>query len=700
MELRIERSMMITKAVFTMKDVFAYFVVALGENLVPDKNVEFINLILILTRNILAIQNNHGVPQHNLDTQLIQTLSKDGFLDLFLALIPKDGERWPKLFLEILSILMRDETVDNIVYASKMSDATLKPDPQRVKELQEMREQEKLKQEKLAPPTRHSRFGGVVVNKPFHGATQFIDPRRGGLIQKPKKKIVRKDRVDMKDVRRKTPNPVKLILQNFVNEFLTTCFSSFMHFCFEELAGEPDFDFEYHFLNVIGFVFEFNRLIDEKFDISNISALFGEEMINFVYARLDLDRGYIAGKNNSIKQIKYWKILGLTVSVLREIVLGIEIMLTSENEDIRDGAYTLFSRLVYDQSHLYNIPKLIGKYSRHLNSKQHLCNLIEIAHVFIKISKEQRVTVKKVRKDEDMALNITGFVGQYFSKRPVLIQYVALLNGWATNAFHLNDQLLGMLEMICEECDMAFMLYHISILQIFREILAEDALRVKEEWDPWIEWISTFTTTFFAEFEKDRELGVKILSWKKDSMHEVGEKDVLQPIVPAEDEPEIEFSTEAFVEDLHKPVKEKRKRQVKEGTEKKKKKTKTKKSKDIEAVLVDGKDREEAGGEYESDPSSDEEGGNAKDAERKGVPTRKKVESDEEEPEYDFNDESVVIPNEEEDEEYEFGEASSPIREKPVEVKIVTPMRSRVVTDSPARSRKKTPQKEPEEKEE
>ena len=74
---------------------------------------------------------------------------------------------------------------------------------------------------------------------------------------------------------------------------------------------------EYHFLHILHFTLEYNRLMNnfEKYDISYVSDMFDDSLINWIFQKISIDsgaEGYIQGKK--------WENLRESIGVLKEFV--------------------------------------------------------------------------------------------------------------------------------------------------------------------------------------------------------------------------------------------------------------------------------------------------------------------------------------------------------------------------------------------
>jgi hypothetical protein len=92
-------------------------------------------------------------------------------------------------------------------------------------------------------------------------------------------------------------------------------FTDFLHLVFSEI-GNSDAITEYHFIHVLHFILEYNRLLTESnFCIDYVSEMIDETLISWLFQKVSIDSG-----SEGYILFKRWDSLKCAIGILKELV--------------------------------------------------------------------------------------------------------------------------------------------------------------------------------------------------------------------------------------------------------------------------------------------------------------------------------------------------------------------------------------------
>eukprot|EP01080_Neovahlkampfia_damariscottae_P000146 gene146-4392_t len=670
------RHLQLTKEIFVRQGNFSPIPISLGEQMLmerPDKH--YLGSILQFIQNILSISSF----KQSTDNQFILVLKKENVLDLLIPLIQKYGNLYSKTFIEIISLLLKNETAESLYHTSYSILSTgvklNKPNRHTKEAFREIINKEKEEKLKKGTINRHSRFGGVIVKNKDEEQIVYhlVDGKQVERSHKINKrmKIHQPHKVELKI---ESPAEIKVALKKFVESFRTDCFNDFCSIIFTNLRNSANQDIEYHFLHVLGFTFAYNRLLNnfEKFEISYVSDMMDDSLISWIFQKISIDsgvEGYIQGKK--------WNNLKVAISTLKELFYGFNLMLQVEN--LKDIGEKHLLNCFYDNDDSLNISRLIGLYDATKAEKELLFDLIDLSHEMYSIIKNNQIFVKRKKKEgEEISLQTSTFLNGY-SKTSVIKNYILALKLYETNTLLINECIVSMLSLIMDELDMGEKLFHISILRVCSDILHDDSISKKPEFQKMITLADMIVERFLFACEKNDMLYIHCLFWKTsaEAIHIQQQTREEQSRYEAYDSDENEYDfPERGDEEFFAPPPPQRKKRSKLSEKKEPEERKKRKSR------FDIAREKQQENKIDEIFSEEEEEVQFSDQEKEEKPL---IVQDDEEEEYDFGD-SIETPEQKENSNDNSDENSSKKRKRE---EINEDVKKLKTSHTPIRSRKR-----------
>ncbi|XP_066948216.1 protein timeless homolog [Macrobrachium rosenbergii] len=392
------------KESFVEEKVWSILVGKLGELLQLDWEIRqeedrlIIERILILVRNILFVpaspeEEKRTEDDASIHDQVLWALHLAGFEDLLLYIASSENEQDLCMHaLEIISYMLREQDPAQLAKAGLQRSQSEKEKDE--KELQEIRKKEALKKQQQRNKyygARHSRFGGTyyVQNMKSISDRDLITHRpladvksiNFDFAKRPKKTA--KNRADMVHniSTRRSTLAIRLFLQEFCIEFLNGAYNSIMYIVRDNLnqAKSQENDDSYY-MWAIKFFMEFNR--HHEFKLELVSETLSIQIFHYLQTNLENYHGMMTTDK---KKIPLWsRRMHKAVRAYQELLMTLSYMDKSP-EEVREAAKILKSKLFYVVEYREMVLVLLQNYDRRKLSVLYLKDLVETAHIFIKL---------------------------------------------------------------------------------------------------------------------------------------------------------------------------------------------------------------------------------------------------------------------------------------------------------------------------
>ncbi|XP_071942430.1 protein timeless homolog [Antedon mediterranea] len=382
-----------------------------------DEHTLLMERILLLIRNILHVPAN---PEQEMRTdddasvhdQVLWAFNISGMDKLILYIASSDDEQqWCMHAVEIVSLMFREQTPEQLAKAGVAKSLTERQNDQR--ELETIRQRELAKQREVVMKrsSRHSRFGGSFSVKNmksisdrdlvYHHSVNQAKQINFDLDKKPAKKA--KNRMPMKEksVSRRSTLSIRLFLKDFCVLFLENCYNPLMHnvkdHILHDRAQQND---ETYYLWVMHFFMEFNRIY--KFRVDIVSETFSVQAFHFIETQITK---YLDMMMTEKKEVVSWsRRLHMCLRCYKELLLTLDTMGQSKDESLRDTAHVIISNVVYVIEYREVFISLLKKFDETKFTEVYLKDLVETTHVFLKMlesfckNKNKVIVQKKARK--------------------------------------------------------------------------------------------------------------------------------------------------------------------------------------------------------------------------------------------------------------------------------------------------------------
>ncbi|BGP23540.1 replication fork protection complex subunit Tof1/Swi1 [Rhodotorula toruloides] len=397
-----------------------------------QKDENIISLILHVFRNLAYLTDRatpassasaSAIEQSSLQSDLIASFSREGILDLLLAMSAhansSDYAPWNMVVLDILHLLYRGVRADELMVPEKEVENV------RLKELLDL-EQKQGGREFALKGSRHSRFGTTIAVQ--SNGRKYILHKQSTLSEGPSATLDKIKRAKAKKVRidddlappatQLRPEAVRILYETskkFVESAFNPFFASVLRDIRMERLKVRESD-TLRFLYLSSFFLEFFLLLyrdDERRGISHLDEESGHDFglvaeltephaIGFVTMRM---------KNALEEKPPLWTDLHAGVECFTQILLVIEALQASGIPEHIDVAEILQNKLYYEAETLEMVVTLITRYStqsyKYLDAVIHLAyTLLRMlekyskskAYMYVRKKKAGRAAAKKKRQ--------------------------------------------------------------------------------------------------------------------------------------------------------------------------------------------------------------------------------------------------------------------------------------------------------------
>ncbi|XP_056129542.1 protein timeless homolog isoform X2 [Lampris incognitus] len=357
-----------------------------------------IERILLLVRNVLHVpadpyEEKKVDDDASVHDKLLWAIHMSGFDDLvkFLASAQRE-QQWSMHVLEIISLMFRDQTPEELVSAGQArSDEEKQRDSLELEVLRQKERAEK-RTRTLERGTRHSRFRGsyviqglksigdkdVIYHRGLHNFKNYTHDQ-GKAVRRVHKR--NQKAADCEGKRRSALN-VRLFLREFCVDFLENCYNCLMFLVKESLVREQTQQHDetyYHW--ALSFFMAFNRgngfradLVSET--MSNRAFHYIERNITNYYEMMLTDR----------KEATSWsRRMHLALKAYQELLLTINEMDRSRDESIRQSSDVIKSNIFYLMEYREIFLTLLRKFDETKQPHSFLKDLVESTHLFLRM---------------------------------------------------------------------------------------------------------------------------------------------------------------------------------------------------------------------------------------------------------------------------------------------------------------------------
>ncbi|MBN3317805.1 TIM protein, partial [Atractosteus spatula] len=316
-----------------------------------------------------------------------------GMDDLLKFLASAQSEQqWSLHVLEVISLMFRDQTPEQLVSAGQARSAQEKQrDAQELQALRQ-KEQAERRSRSLQRGTRHSRFGGsyvvqglksigdkdVIYHKGLHNFKNYSHDAGKAVRRVPKRQLRARD---PEGARRSALN-VRLFLREFCLDFLENCYNRLMYLVkdglMREKAQQHD---ETYYLWALAFFMGFNRghnfrpdLVSETMSIRTFHFI--ERNLTNYYEMMLTDR----------KEATSWaRRMHLALKAYQELLMTVNEMDRSRDEAIRHSASVIKSNIFYMMEYREIFLTLLRKFDETKQPGSFLKDLVESTHLFLRM---------------------------------------------------------------------------------------------------------------------------------------------------------------------------------------------------------------------------------------------------------------------------------------------------------------------------
>ncbi|KAK7070397.1 hypothetical protein SK128_017324 [Halocaridina rubra] len=437
------------KEAFVEEGLWSVLVGKLGELLQLDwesrqeEDRLIIERILILVRNILSVpaspeDEKRTEDDASIHDQVLWALHLAGFEDLLLYIASSENEQELCMHaLEIISLMLREQ---NPALLAKAGVQRSQLEKQRDEvELIELRQREALKKQQQRRKyygARHSRFGGTyyVQNMKSISERNLISHRAITDIKSinfdhgKKSRKQPKNRADMKDhisATRRSTLAIRLFLQEFSIEFLNGAYNSIMYTVKDNLdrAKSQEHD-ESYYLWAMKFFMEFNR--HHEFKLELVSETLSIQTFHYIQTHLEK---YYEMMTTDKKKIPLWsRRMHKALRAYQELLMTLACMDKSSSEEVRESSKVLKSKLFYVIEYREMILILLQNYDRVKMSFAYLKDLVETAHIFLKLleqfcSRSRHLVVMKKKKKTKKAPRVVNQGSSQPTEEQLVVQW-------------------------------------------------------------------------------------------------------------------------------------------------------------------------------------------------------------------------------------------------------------------------------------
>uniref|UniRef100_A0A8B9JXQ7 Timeless circadian clock n=1 Tax=Astyanax mexicanus TaxID=7994 RepID=A0A8B9JXQ7_ASTMX len=357
-----------------------------------------IERILLLIRNVLHVPAD-PYEEKNVDDdasvhdKLLWAIHMSGMDDLLKFLASAQSEQqWSMHVLEVISLMFRDQTPEQLVSAGHSRSAQEKQKD--TSELESLRQKEQAEKRSriMQRGNRHSRFRGsyvveglksigekdVIFHSGLHNFKNYSHDAGKATRRVPKRKQMARDT----DSQRRSVLNVRLFLREFCVDFLENCYNRLMYLVKESLIREhaQQHD-ETYYMWALSFFMAFNRgngckaeLVSETLSVRAFHFI--EKNITNYYEMMLTDK----------KEATSWsRRMHLALKAYQELLMTVNEMDHSKDENIRQSANVIKSNIFYLMEYREIFLTLLRKFDERMQPRSFLRDLVESTHLFLRM---------------------------------------------------------------------------------------------------------------------------------------------------------------------------------------------------------------------------------------------------------------------------------------------------------------------------
>ncbi|KAI0024509.1 timeless protein-domain-containing protein [Xylariomycetidae sp. FL0641] len=376
---------------------------ARGDRGARDEGI--IKLVLLFLRNIAMIAPPPGVKYDGDESQISRSALIDAFSyqDILLTILTiasnmgEDFNQEGVILMEIIFHLVKRVDVNKLFMDDKQLNKA------KSNELTDMMNKEAAMHRPYnrKAPTRHNRWGTMIWVDRGDGKVSTVTGQDALLDS-----ATRQQKMDSSKVFRPPRRPVKeemepkdlgppvslntrarQQLKGFVEEFLDSGFNPLFQHVRKKLDEQKDYIFEYHsrqFFYLVAWFLEAARV--RKKAAKNNKSSDPEEVSSFNLVAGVLDQQTFITLNRSMGDAlenKRWQELGATMRCFTQILLTVQEMSESGNEDNEEIAENMLSRLFYEEETHDRIANIAKNYKD--QGFEYLDACTELTHTYLRV---------------------------------------------------------------------------------------------------------------------------------------------------------------------------------------------------------------------------------------------------------------------------------------------------------------------------
>jgi replication fork protection complex subunit Tof1/Swi1 len=340
----------------------------IGERTQRDQGI--IKLMLFFLRNIAAIAPPPNVKYDGDESQISRSATTDAFSyqDIFhvlLTLASNMGEDFrteDTVVMEVIYHLVKQVKIDNMFMSEKQQHRA------KADELSELMHKEKAMLNSYHRPTRHNRFGTMIWVKrddgkmsTLHGQDALVDTAARARKMdntktfKPARRTKKEDKVDREiGPAAKLNARANSQLRSFVEDFLDSGFNPLFSHVRKTIDREAPHLLAYHrrqFFYLVAWFLEAERMRRKSKGDEKKKPDEGPNSFNLVAGVLNQEMFITLNKAlHEAHEHKDWHELTAVMRCFTQILITVQEMTQSGNEDDEDIAENMLSRLFYEES--------------------------------------------------------------------------------------------------------------------------------------------------------------------------------------------------------------------------------------------------------------------------------------------------------------------------------------------------------------
>ena len=366
-----------------------------------------IKLVLFFLRNIAMIGPPPGIKYEGDETQVSRSTLIDAFTfqDIFLTI------------LTIASNMGEDFRTEDVVILDIIFHIVKRVDSSKLfvseKRLHKMKEDEltaamrkeaaMLKSYSKNAPTRHSRFGTMIWVKRESGKLATVSGQDALLDAATRERKMdssksfkaprraRKEDMEPKDLgpRVSLDERARQQLQSFVSEFLDSGFNPLFSHVRKSLDREAPHVLQYHhgqFFYLVSWFLEAERMRKKAARDSKKQSSAGDDMGSFNLVAEVLNQEMFITLSRTLDRAygdKDWRLLTVVMRCFTQILLTVQEMASSGNEENEEIADNILSRLFYEETTHDLIANVVRTYKD--QGFEYLDACTELTHTFVRI---------------------------------------------------------------------------------------------------------------------------------------------------------------------------------------------------------------------------------------------------------------------------------------------------------------------------